>query len=198
VRLLHLWLLALSNLEVTDGFRSRSLERIIGGDQGRTADKARERHMLTALDNATIARNYFDAFNARDIEKGLKLVTNDVKWMNIPFNLNFTGHSGYREFHNNWTTAMPDVKVEIVNVIGGEEWTVVEFISRGTHTGLLAGPMGPIPATQKKLDLKVCGLFRIHDGLITESRVYFDSATMMRQFGLLPQTGYGQPTPSAR
>jgi steroid delta-isomerase-like uncharacterized protein len=155
--------------------------------------------MLTAQDNGTIARNHFDAFNARDIEKGLRLVANDVKWMNIPFNLNFTGHAGYREFHNNWTTAMPDVKVEIVNIIGGEEWTAVEFIGRGTHTGPLAGPQGLIPATQKKLELKVCELFQIQDGLITESRVYFDSATMLRQLGLLPQTmESGQPTPSTR
>ena len=107
--------------------------------------------MLTAQDNATIARDHFNAFNARDLEKGLTLVTKDAKWMNIPFDREFTGHAGYREFHNNWTTAMPDCKVEIVNVIGGEEWTVVEFIGRGTHTGPLAGPQDPIPATHKKL-----------------------------------------------
>jgi steroid delta-isomerase-like uncharacterized protein len=155
--------------------------------------------MLTAQDNATIARDHFNAFNARDFAKGLNLVTNDVKWTNIPFNVEFTGHSGYREFHNNWTTAMPDCKVEITNIIGGEEWTVVEFIGRGTHTGTLAGPQGPIAATQKKLELKVCELLRIKDGQIAESRVYFDAATMMRQLGLLPQTlGPGQPVPSAR
>jgi steroid delta-isomerase-like uncharacterized protein len=155
--------------------------------------------MLTAQDNAAIARAHFDAFNTRNIEKGLTLVTNDVKWTNVPFNANFTGHAGYREFHNNWITAMPDCKVEIVNVFGGDQWTVVEFIGRGTHTGPLVGPQGSIPATQKKLELKVCELLRIEDGLIAESRVYFDSATMLRQFGLLPQTmPQGQPAPSAR
>ena len=154
--------------------------------------------MLTAQDNATIARDHFNAFNARDFEKGLTLVTKDVKWMNIPFNVDFNGHAGYREFHNNWITAMPDCKVEIVNVVGGEDWTVVEFIGRGTHTGPLAGPQGTIPATQKKLELKVCELLRIKDGQIAESHVYFDSATMLRQLGLLPQTMPGQPLPSAR
>jgi steroid delta-isomerase-like uncharacterized protein len=155
--------------------------------------------MLTAQDNASVARAHFDAFNSRDTEKGLALVTNDVKWMNVPFNREFSGHAGYREFHNNWTTAMPDCKVEILNVIGGDEWTVVEFIGRGTHTGPLAGPQGAIPATQKKLELRICELFRIKDGQIAESRVYFDSATMLRQFGLLPQTMEpGQPIPSVR
>lgn len=155
--------------------------------------------MLTAQDSATIVRNHFAAFNSRDMTKGLALVTDDVKWMNIPFNLNFTGHAGYREFHDNWTTAMPDCKVEILNIGGGEEWTAVEFVGRGTHTGPLAGPQGTIPATQKKLELRVCELLRIKDGQISESHVYFDAATMLRQLGLLPETTTpGQPVPATR
>jgi steroid delta-isomerase-like uncharacterized protein len=152
--------------------------------------------MLTAQDNATVVRAHYDAFNRRDIDKGLSLVTEDVKWMNIPFNANFTGRKGYREFLENWTTAMPDCKVEIKNVVAGEEWSVVEFIGRGTHTGPLVGPDGTIPATQKKLDLKCCEVLRVKDGQIAEAHIYFDAATMLRQFGLLPQTqtpALGQP-----
>src|SRR5688572_14319241 len=78
--------------------------------------------MLTAQNNATIVRAHYDAFNRRDMDKNLSLVTDDVKWMNIPFNTNFTGRKGYREYLENWTTAMPDCKVEIVNVVAGEEW----------------------------------------------------------------------------
>lgn len=144
--------------------------------------------MLTAQDNASIVRAHYDAFNRRDLDKSMPLVTNDVKWLNIPFNKTFTGPTGYREYLNNWSTAMPDSKVEIVNVFGGEEWTAVELIGRGTHTGPLAGPNGPIPATQKKIDMKFCELFRIKDGQIAEARVYFDSATLMHQLGVLPQT----------
>ena len=148
----------------------------------------KKNNMLTALDNATVVRSLYDAFNRRDMDKSLSLVTNDVKWLNIPFNAHFNGHKGYREFLDNWTNAMPDCKVEITNVVAGDEWTVVEFIGRGTHTGPLAGPQGAIPATQKKLELKCCELLRLKDGQIAEGRVYFDAATMLRQFGLLPQT----------
>jgi steroid delta-isomerase-like uncharacterized protein len=155
--------------------------------------------VLTAHDNATIVRSHFDCFNSRNFEKGLTLVTKDVKWSNIPFDRDFIGLSGYREFHNNWVTAMPDCKVEIVNLVSDDQSAVVEMIARGTHTGPLAGPQGTIPATQKKLNLKVCELFRLQDGLIVESRVYFDSATMLRQLGVLPTgTPAGSPVPSAR
>ena len=155
--------------------------------------------MLTAQDNSTVVRSHFDCFNSRNIEKGLTLVTKDVKWSNIPFERDFTGHAGYREFHNNWVTAMPDCKVEIVNVVSDDESTVVEMIARGTHTGPLVGPQGTLPATQKKLELRVCELFRLQDGLIVESRVYFDAATMLRQLGVLPtSTTAGQPLPATR
>lgn len=155
--------------------------------------------MLTVQDNTTMVRAHYDAFNRRDIEKSLSLVTHDAKWMNIPFNVNFTGHAGFREFITNWTTAMPDCKVEIVTLMGGDEWAVVELVARGTHTGPLAGPQGTFPATQKKLEIKVCEILKIKDGQIFEAHVYFDAATMLRQFGLLPQTHVpNQPVASSR
>jgi steroid delta-isomerase-like uncharacterized protein len=155
--------------------------------------------MLTAQDNATLARAHYDAYNRRDFDKGLSMVSDDVKWTNVAFDVTFTGRKGYREYLENWSTAMPDSKVEITKVIHGDEWTTVEFIGRGTHTGPLMGPQGTISATQKKVDLKCCELLRINDGQIVEARVYFDGATLLRQLGLMPQTPVqGQPVASAR
>jgi len=155
--------------------------------------------MLTAQDNASIVRAHYDAFNRRDFDKGLSLVTDDVKWMNIPFDVTYSARKGYREYLENWVTAMPDCKVEIVNMIAGDQWTAVEGIGRGTHTGPLVGPQGTIPATQKKLDLRFCELLSLKDGQIAEARIYFDGATLMRQLGHLPQTSTPvQPGPVGR
>ena len=156
--------------------------------------------MLTAQDHATIVRAYYDALNRREIDKNLSLVTDDVKWMNIPFNTSFSGRKEYREYLENWTKAMPDYKVEIVNLIASNEceWATIEFVGRGTHTAPLAGFQGTIPATNKKLELKFCELLRIKDGLIVEGHLYFDSASLTRQFGLLPQTPTLQPVPAGR
>jgi steroid delta-isomerase-like uncharacterized protein len=155
--------------------------------------------MLTVQDNATIVRARYDAFNQRDMAKGLALVTDDVKVTNVPFGLDFGGHAGYREFLDTWTTAMPDYKVEIVNVMPGDEWTAVEVIGRGTHTGTLARPGGTLTASQKHLELKFCELLRVRDGQISELRVYFDTATMMRQLRVPTQTlTSGRPASSGR
>lgn len=155
--------------------------------------------MLTAQDNATVVRSLLNCVNSHDIEKGLTLVTKDVKWSNVAFDRDFTGHPGYREFHNTWLTAMPDHRFEIVNLVSDDQLVVVEMIARGTHTGPLAAPQGTIPASQKKLTLKVCELFRLEDGLIAESRMYFDSGTLLRQLGVLPTgTPVNEPVPSPR
>ena len=155
--------------------------------------------MLTAQDNTTLARALYDAFNRRDFDKALAMMTDSVQWTNIPFGSTFSGRQGYRDYVSTWTTAMPDCKVEIVNVITTEEWAVAECIGRGTHTGPLAGPQGNIAATQKHVDLKFCEVLRLKDAQVTEGHVYFDAASLLRQLGLMPQVqGATQPAPVAR
>src|SRR5574341_550511 len=149
--------------------------------------------MLTVEDNATIVRAHYDAYNRRDVEKGSSLVSDDVKWINVPFNVIFSGRRGYREFLDNWTTAMPDSRVKIINLVPGEEWTAVEFVGRGTHSGPMVAPQGIISATQRKLDMKFCEFLRVKSGQIAEGHLYFDGATLMRQLGLLAPAASGQP-----
>src|SRR5436190_2030950 len=140
--------------------------------------------MLTAQDNAAVVRAHYEAFNLRNTDKSLSIAADDVKVRNIPFNLDYLGHKGYREYLENWTTAMPDCKVQVMNVMAGDEWAAIAFFGRGTHTGPLAGREGTIPATHKKMDMMFCEVLRIKDGQITESRLYFDAATLLRQLGL--------------
>ena len=153
--------------------------------------------MLTAQDNATLVRAFYDTFNRRDFDKALAMVTDDAQWTNIPFSATFSGRKGYREYISTWTTAMPDSKVEIVNVLAADDWAVAECIGRGTHTGPLAGPQGNIPATQKHVDMKFCEVLRLKDGQITEAHLYFDAASLLRQLGLMPETqSPNQPVPA--
>ena len=142
--------------------------------------------MLTAQDNATLVRAHYDVFNRRDLDKAVAMVSDTVKWTNIPFDMTFDGRDGYRQFLENWTNALPDAKIEIVNLIVGEEWIAAECIGRGTHNGPLVGPNGTIDPTHKKLEMKFCELHRVVDGQITEGRTYFDGTSMMRQLGVLP------------
>lgn len=142
--------------------------------------------MLTAQDTAALVRTHLDLYNRRDFEKGASLVTEDAVIVNVPFGVTHQGRSGYKEFGQNWANAFPDSKVEPTNVIATEEWATVEYTARGTHNGPLASPMGSIPATGKKTEVKFCQIFRVRDGKVSELRLYYDAAGMMRDLGLRP------------
>lgn len=152
----------------------------------------------TTQENATFLRSHYDAFNRHDLDKAVSMVSDKVKWTNIPFDMTFDGRDGYRQYLRNWTEALPDCKVEILNMISGEEWTAVECVGRGTHDGPLVGPNGTIAPTHKKVEMKFCELFRVVEGRITEGRVYFDGTTMLRQLGVLPPTQSPNAVPAGR
>ena len=153
--------------------------------------------MLTAQDNAALVRAHYDAFNQRNFDKALAMVREDVKWTNAPFDMTYNGRNGYRQYLENWTTALPDAKVEILNLIVGDEWTAAESVARGTHRGPLVGPNGTIDQSLGKVELPFCELLRVVDGQIVEGRVYFDGTTLMRQLGVL-QTRTSNAVPASR
>jgi steroid delta-isomerase-like uncharacterized protein len=83
-----------------------------------------------------------------------------------------------------WKTAFPQLTVEVTNQLAEGERLASELILRGTHSGLLASAMGPIPATGKPVELRVAVFSTFREGLIQRSRAYFDLAGLMRQLGV--------------
>jgi steroid delta-isomerase-like uncharacterized protein len=55
-----------------------------------------------------------------------------------------------------------------------------------TYSGVQDGPMGPYPATDKRMELDCAGIHRIADGKIVESWITWDNITALTQLGLLP------------
>jgi ketosteroid isomerase-like protein len=68
---------------------------------------------------------------------------------------------------------------------GGDD-AAIEGYFRGTHSGPLPSPQGPIPATGRQFELRFCGLGRVRDDRISEVHVYFDSMSIMTQVGWSP------------
>ena len=56
----------------------------------------------------------------------------------------------------------------------------------GTYSGTNLGPMGDIPPTGKRGELKVVGFFRIEGGKIAELWVEWDNVAFLTQLGLMP------------
>ena len=82
--------------------------------------------------------------------------------------------------------AFSDASTEITAVHAGEDFTIVEFIGRGTHDGPMIRPGGVVPPPGRSLETRFCEVLDIRDGKITGARSYFDLAGMMVQLGLMP------------
>lgn len=133
-----------------------------------------------------LARQHHDWFNRRNVEEASKHVADTAEFVNVAFDEKLRGQSGYRDFTGRWTTAFPDARTEIVHAFACGDTAVVEFRGRGTHTGPLESPTGRIQPTQRRLDMQFCEIYEFNKGNLAKVRLYFDSATMMRQLGITP------------
>jgi len=53
----------------------------------------------------------------------------------------------------------------------------------------LVTPAGTIPPTGRTVELRLGEVYEVRESKIAKLHAYYDSATMMRQLGLLPPTG---------
>jgi predicted ester cyclase len=61
---------------------------------------------------------------------------------------------------------------------------MAEVLWEGTHTGLLKGPFGEIPATGKRGSVNAVQIFHFEGDKIRELRHYFDLMTVLNQIGV--------------
>jgi ketosteroid isomerase-like protein len=143
---------------------------------------------MSAADSLACVSANFDAFNARDLERGGNMLTPSAELLDVPSGQRFVGPDGLRQYWQGWYSAFSDGKVEVVNNHAGEDGTVVtEFIGRGTHDGTLVGPGGQsLPATGRQVDVRFCQVATVRDNKITDARLYWDMMTMLGQLGALP------------
>lgn len=141
--------------------------------------------------NAALVRSLFDAFNDGDLARASALVTDDFELVDVSAGQTFRGREGCRQWLELFKTALPDARTEIVSLISDEARVASEHIGRGTHTGPFVTPAGTIPPTQRAVELRIGEFYELREGKIAKLRAYYDSATMMRQLGLLPPAGSG-------
>ncbi len=77
---------------------------------------------------------------------------------------------------------VPDLRLDIEDVIAEGDKVLMRRAIRATHQGELA----EIPPTGKEVDVAVLDLFRIADGQLTEHWAVIDNLGMMQQLDVIP------------
>jgi steroid delta-isomerase-like uncharacterized protein len=134
--------------------------------------------------NLAANRASFAAWNAHDATQWLKSFAEDAVFESetVPTSP-LKGHAGLRQVFDLYHSAFPDTKLEILQEIASGPFVVARTKASGTHHGSL----GAIPATHRHVSFEICFIAEYRNGKIIHTRNFWDTATMLRQLGVMPQ-----------
>lgn len=134
-----------------------------------------------ASENVQTALAAHDAFNRRDYEALTRALAPDVLYTDQAAGIGFKGPDAWLEdFVGGWVTGLPDARTTEHQVTDGGDTVVIRFVGRGTHSG----PLGPLPATGRRLSLAFCEILRFDAaGRVAEGEIYYDRLSLMEQLG---------------
>jgi steroid delta-isomerase-like uncharacterized protein len=138
---------------------------------------------LTTGELVKIAREQIDAFNKSDWEQLQAGLASDSLYNELGTERKIEGPEKIVETFKAWKTAFPDAIGTVTSAVADGKTAVLEVTWKGTHTGPLATPTGPIPASGKGQVTPAAFFFTFEGDKIKESRHYFDSMTLFKQIG---------------
>ncbi len=149
---------------------------------------AATRKRITGRKAESIARRYFAAIDARDLEQAVSLWAQDGR-ENVRGQVDTRAPEGVREFIGALIDAIPDLSMQIVSTTTEADRCGVQWRLTGTFAG--PGSFAGVAPTGNPIELEGFDLITVRDGLIESNDAFSDSMTFARQIGMLPPQGSG-------
>ena len=122
-------------------------------------------------------------FNKRDFDGLITAMADNFTYVDRARGLTFKGRVAFKDFMQGWVTAFPDAKVAQPKYTDAGDRVIAEFTGKGTNNG----PLGPMPATGKVMNLPFCEVMTFNKkGKIASGVVYYDQMTLLGQLGHVP------------
>ncbi len=138
-----------------------------------------------ASKNVETYRAAHHAFNTRDFDSCLRLMSEDLVYQDNPRGVTIRGREGFRRFMEEWATAFTNAEVSDPVYIDAGDTVVAEFVGRGVNDG----SFGPFPPTGRQMRVPFCELFRFNDkGEMVSGGIYYDQLSILTQLGHMQQT----------
>jgi len=90
------------------------------------------------------------------------------------------GGADVARYYQETRAAFPDQRNELIALHHADDAVVAEFYLKGTHDG----PFRGLPPTGRQFTCRMVALFLFEEDRLVGERVYFDSATILRQLGI--------------
>jgi steroid delta-isomerase-like uncharacterized protein len=136
-----------------------------------TAELRQTREQLVIEHMETENRHEFDATLATFDHPRYELIgTGDV----------YDGPEEVARYFEETRAAFPDQRNELIALHHADDAVIVEANLYGTHDG----PFRGLPPTGRQFEMRFCAIFVFEEDRLVCERVYFDSATVLRQLGI--------------
>ena len=139
----------------------------------------------TAMDHATTMRSAYERISAGDIAGFGDLVADDfVEHDDMPALQGLSPtKEGMLEFFRRLLTSFPDLRMNVDDLIGGDDKTVARVTVTATHQGEFMG----VPPTGASVEIQLMDIMRFNDaGLVCEHWGLADTLSLMQQLGAIP------------
>jgi glyoxylase-like metal-dependent hydrolase (beta-lactamase superfamily II)/ketosteroid isomerase-like protein len=133
-----------------------------------------------------LARRYFAAIDARDLETAVALWAPGGR-ENVRGQVDTLAPQGVREFLGELFDAVPDLSMRVLSTTSEEDRCGVQWRLTGTFAG--PGRFGGVAPTGAAIELEGFDLLRVRDGLIQSNDAFTDSMTFARAIGMMPARG---------
>jgi predicted ester cyclase len=135
------------------------------------------------VQNVRVATEMIEAINARDLDALDDIIApNVVRHSAATAGVVVTNLSEFKAFLETDFATVSDSVQKIDIVFGGGDYVAV----RARYIGTQDGPMGPYPASGKRLELPYNGILRFEDGKVVEIWVEWDNLFALAQLGHFP------------
>jgi steroid delta-isomerase-like uncharacterized protein len=147
----------------------------LGSPQIGGAVEGRER---LRREREAIVRRHMESENVHDFDTVLGTFSHP-RYEIVPTGAVHDGEAAVRAYFRDTRATFPDQRNELIALHHADDAVIAEFWLRGTHRGALGG----LAPTGRAFECRMVALFLFDATGIVCERVYFDSATILRQLG---------------
>jgi steroid delta-isomerase-like uncharacterized protein len=132
--------------------------------------------MTLHAEREAVVRRHMESENVHDFDTVIGTFSHP-RYEIIPTGQVYDGETAVRQYFKDSRGAFPDQRNELISLRHADDAVIVEFWLLGTHRGPLMG----IEPTGRAFRCQVTAFFVFDGAKIVCERVYFDSATILRQ-----------------
>ncbi len=136
---------------------------------------------MSVKQNLELVDRMWASYNARDWDRFGEMHAESAL-MNEPGLKPYRGRDAILKSYQGMLTVFPDTKMKIVRAFGQDDLVCFEMLASATHKGPLVAPDGKtISPTNKRVQVEIMAIARIHGGKIIEFHESYDRLCLLAQ-----------------